>query len=76
VGGSGGSGGTSSNVKLKYKVDVDYINNADKTDTQSYGSNSKNNRILIKSGTYATVTITLQKCIPNVMYNVKINYGE
>ena len=75
VGGNGGSGG-SSNIKLKYKVDVHYINNANSEYTSTFNSKTTANKLLIKDGSTATVTIRLQQCLPNTKYAVKIMYGE
>ena len=73
VGGSGGSG--SSDVKLKYKVDIHYINNAGIEQNASFASKTSSNNILAKAGTRATITITLQRCLPNTNYAVILTYG-
>ena len=76
-GGSGGSGGTSGgNVKLKYRVDITYTDNADNLNSQQYSSNTKNNKILIKENTYAKVSVTLERCLPNTTYQILMQYGE
>lgn len=74
VGGSGGSG--SSDVKLKYKVDIKYTNNAGIEQNAFFASKTSSNSILAQAGTKATVTITLQRCLPNTNYVVKLSYGE
>jgi hypothetical protein len=75
VGGNGGTGG-SSNIKLKYKVDIQYINNANIESSSTFNSKTTANKLLIKDGSTATVTITLQRCLPNTKYAVQIMYGE
>jgi hypothetical protein len=77
VGGSGGGGGGSNtNIKLKYKVDVSYTNNSGIQSSESFASKTSSNRILAQYGTKASLTITLQKCMPGVDYKVKITCGE
>ena len=74
VGGSGG-GSESSSVKLKYKIDINYLNNAGILSTGTFNSGFSN-KILAKDGSQATITITLQRCAPNTIYAVQIIYGE
>jgi hypothetical protein len=76
VGGSGGGGNsTNTNIKLKYKVDVNYINNQGVTTQATFDSKTSSNRLLIQKGSKATLTITLQRCLPNTDYIIKIVYG-
>lgn len=76
-GGVGGSGsGTDATIKLKYKVDIKYIDVSDIEKTESLSSKSSGTQILPKENSKAVVTITLQKCMPNTDYKVILNYGD
>lgn len=76
VGGSGGGGSDSSNVKLKYKVDVRYTNNAGIQTSESFASKTSSGNIIAQPGSRATISVTLLRCMPNTDYQVKILYGE
>ena len=76
VGGSGGGGSDSSNVKLKYKVDIRYINNAGIQTSESFASKTTSGNIIAQPGSRATISVTLLRCMPNTNYQVKILYGK